>query len=121
MMMLVYLYAIRRGYPVYTRSTLPEIGRAIVQAALPLMTPLIIVGGIVGGFFTPTAASVVAVLYALGLGLFVYRTVTLRTLPAVLYASPRFARSEQRRVGKHCVSTFSSRWSPYPYKKTPSN
>src|SRR3546814_2577171 len=78
MMMLVYIYAIRRGYPVYNRSTLPELGRAIVPAALPLMTPLIIVGGIVGGFFNPTAASVVAGLHALGLGLFVYRTVPLR-------------------------------------------
>src|SRR3546814_17816092 len=94
---------IRRGYPVYARSTLPEVGRAILQAALPLMTPLIIVGGIVGGFFTPTEASVVAVLYALGLGLLVYRTVTLRTLPAVLYDSSRFAA-----IALFCIGTASA-------------
>src|SRR3546814_734441 len=67
------------------------------------MTPLIIVGGIVGGFFTPTEASVVAVLYALGLGLFVYRTVTLRTLPAVLYDSARFAA-----IALFCIGTASA-------------
>ena len=57
------------------------------------MTPLIIVGGIVGGFFTPTEASVVAVLYSLVLGMLVYRTVDPGKLAEVLYetrpVSPR--------------------------------
>src|SRR3546814_20405143 len=95
--------AIRRGSRVVTRSPRPGIGRASVRAALPLMTPLIIVGGSVGGFFTPTEASVGAVLYALGLGLFVYRTVTLRTLPAVLYDSARFAA-----IALFCIGTASA-------------
>ncbi len=103
LMTLVYIYAVRRGYPVYARSTAPEVGRAIASAALPMMTPLIIVGGIVGGFFTPTEASVVAVLYALTLGLFVYRTVTLRTLPIVLYDSARFAA-----IALFCIGTASA-------------
>lgn len=103
MMVLVYIYAIRRGYPVYARSTLREVGRAIAAATLPLMTPLIIVGGIVGGLFTPTEASVVAVIYALVLGLFVYRTVTFRTLPKVLYDSARFAA-----ISLFCIGTASA-------------
>ena len=103
MMVLVYIYAIRRGYPVYVRSTVPEVGRAILNATLPLMTPLIIVGGIVGGFFTPTEASVVAVLYALAIGLFVYRTFTLQTLPRVLYNSARFAA-----ISLFCIGTASA-------------
>ena len=103
MMLAVYLYAIRRGYPVYARSTLPELGRAVFAAVLPLMTPLIIVGGIVGGVFTPTEASVVAVLYALAIGLFVYRTVTLKTLPKVLYESARFAA-----ISLFCIGTASA-------------
>ena len=56
----------RRGYPVHVRATFLELMAAAAGAALALMTPLIIVGGIVGGFFTPTEASVVAVLYSLG-------------------------------------------------------
>ena len=103
LMALVYIYAVRRGYPVYARSSLPEVGRALGNAALPMMTPLIIVGGIVGGFFTPTEASVVAVLYALVLGLFVYRTVTIRTLPTVLYDSARFAA-----IALFCIGTASA-------------
>lgn len=103
MMGAVHIYAIRRGYPVYARSTLGEVGRAVASAILPMMTPLIIVGGIVGGVFTPTEASVVAVIYALVLGLFVYRTVTLRTLPTVLYDSARFAA-----IALFCIGTASA-------------
>ncbi len=68
LMVVVVIYAKLRNYPIYARATLAEFLSALVQALLPLATPLIIVGGIVGGFFTPTEASVVAVLYALFLG-----------------------------------------------------
>jgi tripartite ATP-independent transporter DctM subunit len=50
MMGTVYVYAKIYGYPVDTRSTLKEVAVAVVHAVPPLMTPLIIVGGIVGGF-----------------------------------------------------------------------
>jgi tripartite ATP-independent transporter DctM subunit len=91
MMATVYLYARRRGYPMYARASLREFAGALAQAALALMTPVIIVGGIVGGFFTPTEASVVAVVYSILLGLFVYRTLGPVELPRVLYDSARFA------------------------------
>ena len=61
-MLTVYIYAKRRGYPVYDRSSMLELAKAASGAGLALMTPLIIVGGIVGGLFTPTEASVVAVI-----------------------------------------------------------
>ena len=70
---------------------------------MALMTPLIIVGGIVGGLFTPTEASVVAVIYSLILGLFVYRSVTPRQLPAVLYDSARFSA-----ITLFCIGTASA-------------
>ena len=54
----------------------PRVGGTLQRSAtLALMTPVIIVGGIVGGFFTPTEASVIAVLYSLILGVFVYRSI----------------------------------------------
>lgn len=87
----VYVYARRYGYPIDARSTLAELGRAILHAILPMMTPVIIIGGIVGGFFTPTEASVVAVLYSLALGLFVYRTLGAAKLAEVFYDTGRFA------------------------------
>ena len=66
-MLTVYIYAKRRGYPVYDRSSMLELAKAASGAGLALMTPLIIVGGIVGGLFTPTEASVVAItLFCIG-------------------------------------------------------
>ena len=49
-MLTVYVYAKIYDYPIYSRSTLKEAVIAILQATLPMMTPLIIVGGIVAGF-----------------------------------------------------------------------
>jgi len=75
MMGVVYLIASRRGYPTDARASWGEAGAAFLRALLPLMTPGIIVGGIFGGWFSPTEASVVAATYALILGLFVYREI----------------------------------------------
>lgn len=102
-MITVYIYAKRRGYPVYDRSTLVELAIAAGSATLALMTPLIIVGGIVGGWFTPTEASVVAVVYSLFLGVFVYRSVGPKQVPHVLYESARFAA-----ITLFCVGTASA-------------
>ncbi len=102
-MLTVYIYARRRGYPVYARSTLIELMVAAGSASLALMTPLIIVGGIVGGFFTPTEASVVAVVYSLILGTVIYRSVALPALPGILYDSARFAA-----ISLFCIGTASA-------------
>lgn len=53
------------------------------RAALPLMLPVIILGGIFSGYFTATESSVVAVVYALFLGLAVYRSISFKALPRV--------------------------------------
>jgi tripartite ATP-independent transporter DctM subunit len=99
----VYVYARRRGYPVYARATLHQFFCAAWRALLPLATPGIIVGGIVGGFFTPTEASVIAVLYALLLGLLVMRSIELAKISEVLYESARFAA-----ISLFCIGTASS-------------
>ena len=56
------------------------LGVALRQASLALLMPGIVLGGIYGGIFTPTEASVVAVFYALLVGMFVYRRITLPIL-----------------------------------------
>jgi tripartite ATP-independent transporter DctM subunit len=103
LMAIVYIYAIRRGYPIYARASLAELGSAILRAFLALLTPLIIVGGIVGGMFTPTEASVVAVLYSLFIGLFIYRSLEFTALPKVLYDSARLAA-----ITLFCIGTASA-------------
>ncbi|WGH79923.1 TRAP transporter large permease [Jannaschia ovalis] len=66
------------------RATWPEKGRASLKAFFPLLTPIIILGGILGGAFTPTEASAVAVAYATVVSLFVLREMTWRDVPDVL-------------------------------------
>ncbi len=103
LMVAVYLYAKKRNYPVYPRATLRELGRACASAILPILTPGIIVGGIVGGLFTPTEASVVAVIYAMLLGVFVYRKLGSAELGHALYDSARFAA-----IALFCIGTASA-------------
>jgi tripartite ATP-independent transporter DctM subunit len=103
MMGTVYIYAKIYDYPIYVRSTIKEVGLAILLAIPPLLTPLIIVGGIVGGFFTPTEASAIAVLYSLALGGLVYKTVGFREIPKVLYESARLAS-----ISLFCIGTASA-------------
>jgi tripartite ATP-independent transporter DctM subunit len=102
-MITVYIFAKIYDYPIYSRSTLKEAAIAIVQAILPLMTPLIIVGGIVLGMFTPTEASAIAVFYSLILGTLIYHTIALKDIPKVLYESARFAA-----ISLFCVGTASA-------------
>ncbi|MEM7256515.1 MAG: TRAP transporter large permease [Pseudomonadota bacterium] len=85
LMLMVKFMADRYDFPVASkRYTWPERGKAGLKAFFPLLTPVIILGGILGGVFTPTEAAAVAVAYALIIGLFVIRTMTLRDLPDVL-------------------------------------
>ena len=63
------------------------LGRATLQAGWALLMPVIILGGIYGGVFTPTEASAVAVFYALLVGIGVYREIGLRDLAAVMRRS----------------------------------
>jgi C4-dicarboxylate transporter DctM subunit len=69
----------RVGFGAYLRN----LWSALRQGALSLLMPVIILGGIYGGIFTPTEAAVVAVFYALVLGLFVYRQIGLSDLPRI--------------------------------------
>jgi tripartite ATP-independent transporter DctM subunit len=99
----VYVYAKRHGMGMHERAKLRELAIAVAGAWLALMTPVIIVGGIVGGFFTPTEASVVAALYAMVLGLVVYRTVGPMRLANVFYDTGRFAA-----ISLFCIGTASA-------------
>ena len=75
----------KRDYPVASRpATLRERGSAFGQGFLPLLTPIIMLGGILSGFFTPTEAAAVAVGYALLLTLLIQRTLKLAELPRIL-------------------------------------
>ncbi len=88
LMLMVKLMANKYQFPPATiKSTWTERGQASLKAFFPLMTPVIILGGILGGIFTPTEASAVAAAYAMFIGLFVIKSLTFRDLPKVLTKS----------------------------------
>ena len=70
--------------PSRTRATWGEKGQASLKAFFPLLTPIIILGGILGGVFTPTEASAVAVFYAFLVSIFILKEMSMKDLPDVL-------------------------------------
>jgi tripartite ATP-independent transporter DctM subunit len=76
----VWHFAKRRNYPVFVRVSVRQMGVAFLKGFWPLMTPVIIVGGMLSGVFTPTEAAVVAVVYASVMGLWIYGTLSLKRL-----------------------------------------
>src|SRR4026208_2569236 len=79
----------RRNYPAGARVPLREIGVRFVAALPSLLAPAIIIGGMMAGIFTPTEASVIAVLYSTALAIVVYREMSFAALVGCLArASP---------------------------------
>ena len=70
--------------PLRRRATWGEKGQASLKAFFPLLTPVIILGGILAGVFTPTEASAIAVAYAMVVSLFILRSMKVSELPDVL-------------------------------------
>lgn len=83
MMVTTYLIAVKRGYPKEKRATLRQILSEGRSAFWALLMTFIILYGIIGGFFTATEASIVASLYALVVGMFIYKGLSWRMLPGI--------------------------------------
>jgi tripartite ATP-independent transporter DctM subunit len=84
LLVLIYIQARREGVPRDTRQSALDLLRSFRRAILPLLTPVIILGGILGGVVTPTEAAVLGVIYALVLGMLVYREIRPRDLVPIL-------------------------------------
>lgn len=84
LMAITSVMARKYDFPVASKkASWRERGQAARSAFLPLLTPVIILGGILGGIFTPTEASAIAVAYALVLSLFITRTLKMSELPEI--------------------------------------
>lgn len=86
LMIVAYLWAKKNGYKVGQRSSLRQVASTFWAALPSLMLLVVVMGGIVGGIFTATEASAVAVLYTLVLG-FYYKEITWKNLPDVFLRS----------------------------------
>lgn len=102
-MLTVHVYAKQRNYPTYPASSVAE-GVTALWISLPaLLTPFIIIGGKVFGWFTATESAAIAVIYAVVLSVFVYREMNLKGLYAALLDTGRLAG-----VTLFCVGTASA-------------
>lgn len=87
LILLVYLISLKEGYGGGEKFGFKDFFKAFLDAFLALMMPVIILGGIYGGIFTPTEAAVVAVVYGLLVGIFVYREIKLPDLASIFSSS----------------------------------
>jgi C4-dicarboxylate transporter DctM subunit len=87
LMATVYIIAVRRNYPCEKRATFRELVARVLVGLPPVAMPLIVIGGILLGIFTPTEASVAASLYALLLGAVLYREIDRKRFMQIVWES----------------------------------
>lgn len=99
LMGVAYVIAKRKEYPKHPRSSFGQIARGFVDTFWALLMTFIILFGIIGGIFTPTEASVIAIIYALIIGRFVYKKLTFKNVQIVLLDSMKTSASLMVLVG----------------------
>jgi len=87
LMLVAGIIAKKRGYPIAPRSTKSEVLRKTLDALPSLGLIVVIMGGIIGGIFTATEASAIAVVYTVILALVFYREITIKQLPGIILES----------------------------------
>lgn len=99
LMVVTYVISVKRKYPKRPKASWMEMARSFYQAFWALLMTLLILFGIIGGLFTPTEASIVAVIYAMAVGLFIYRELKFRTIPKIILESAKMTASLMVLVG----------------------
>lgn len=84
---MAYYLAVKRGYPKGERSSLKQIVKTFIGAFWAVMMLVVVLWGIIGGTFTPTEAAIIAVVYALVVGLFIYKELKWKDLPKIFVES----------------------------------
>ena len=87
LMIVSYIFAVRRNYPKGRKYSLREAVTITKDALLGLMTAVIIMGGVISGVFTATESAAVAVVYAFFITFFVYREIPLSAMKGILYGA----------------------------------
>ncbi len=89
LMAITYFHARRHAIPRESRATLREIGTALREGGWALAAPVVVLGGIYGGVFTPTEAAIVSCVYSLLVGMFIERKLRLSDLPDLVLRAMR--------------------------------
>lgn len=82
-----YIYSKKKGLKGVEKASYKEIFQGFYRAILSILMPVIVLGGIYGGIFTPTEAAVIAVVYSLIVGVFIYRELKIKDLPNIFIES----------------------------------
>lgn len=99
LMLMAYIISVKRKFPKGKRVPFLVLIKSFYQTFWAIMMTLVILVGIVGGIFTPTEASVVAVLYAVVVGIFVYGELKIKLIPAIILKSAKATASLMVLVG----------------------
>jgi len=119
--------SIKRGYKSSSKFSIKRVISTGYEGMLALLAPVLIIGGIISGWFTPTEAAAIAVVYTLFLGFFVFKELKIRDIPGVIvesmtatatvmlvissaaaFAWVLSAASVPQNVAAHMVATFNS-------------
>ncbi len=84
MMLVVVFYSKKKNFPKGEKVPVKEVMKQVRTSLPALLTPIILIGGIITGLFTPTESAAVACVYALIIGVFFYRTIKISRIPAIL-------------------------------------
>ena len=85
MMLVSWYMAKKRGIRPEGNFSFAHLAKAFKESFFALMTPVIIIGGIYGGIFTPTEAAAVAAVYGILVGLFIYKELKFRDFPQIIF------------------------------------
>ena len=111
---MVYIISMKRGYGSAGKFSFKKVIHTFKGAILPLMIPLIILGGILGGIFTATEAGVVACVYALFIGLVVNKTLKIKDLPAILLSAAKTSSISMMIIGMANIFSWIMAWESFP-------
>ncbi|RSD27022.1 TRAP transporter large permease [Mesobacillus subterraneus] len=87
LMIPTYIISVKRNYPKGERKSLKVIFESFMGSFWALFMTVIILWGILGGYFTPTEASIIAVIYALVIGIFVYKELPIKKIPGIMLST----------------------------------
>jgi tripartite ATP-independent transporter DctM subunit len=115
MMAVTSVAAYRRGYTSQGWPTLNAVGKALVEAILPLGMVILVIGGMIAGMFTATEASAVAAVYALVLALGVYKEITIRDMGPIIMTTVETSAIVLFMVGVSVVMSWAMTFADMPY------
>ena len=96
---MAYFISVKEQFPKHPRASFGQMARGFLDTFWALLMTFIILFGIIGGIFTPTEASIIAVVYAFIIGRFVYKKLSLRNIPVIILDSMKTSASLMVLIG----------------------